>query len=54
MELKEYLNELKSRVKKLDSKAKNPFLEYDYSYNPFKSALKQTYVWIEKESEKEC
>lgn len=53
MKLREYFRDVGSKVNKMDKKAKNPFLDYDYSYNPFKGAFKQTYVWIEKENNKE-
>ena len=35
-------------MKNYDKNAKNPFLEYNYAYNPFKSAISQTYVWVER------
>jgi len=52
MSIKEYFFELNKRMKKYDKNAKNPFLEYNYAYNPFKSAISQTYVWVERENEK--
>lgn len=52
MKIKDYFKNINNRVKQMDSKAQNPFTHYDYSYNPFKSAFKQTYIWIEKERKK--
>ena len=40
--------ELLKKVHKYDKKAKNPFIENDFSYNPFKSIYEQTYIWVEK------
>lgn len=40
--------EIFKKVYKYDKKAKNPFLEREYSYNPFKSIYEQTYLWVEK------
>lgn len=48
MNIKEYLKELNKKVKAYDKKAKNPFLEYNYAHNPFKSAVSETKVWVEK------
>jgi hypothetical protein len=42
------MNEILKKVKNYDKRAKNPFLENEYSYNPFKSIYEQTYIWIEK------
>lgn len=53
MRLKEYFKNVNDKLNDYDKKAKNPFLDYDYSYNPFKGAFKQTYIWIEKENKKE-
>ncbi len=54
MNIKKSLQELKKRINKYDKNAKNPFLEYNYAYNPFKSAISQTYVWVEKINSKGC
>ena len=32
--------------------AKNPFLEYSFTYNPFISAIEQTYIWVERNTPK--
>lgn len=48
MGIKEYLFILNKKMKSYDKNAKNPFLEYNYAYNPFKSAISQTYVWVER------
>lgn len=52
MNIKEFLKELKEKTNCYDKKAKNPFLEYNYAYNPFKSAVSSTSVWVEKTEEK--
>lgn len=49
MGIKEYLQTLNKKMKSYDKSAKNPFLEYNYAYNPFKSVISQTYVWVENE-----
>lgn len=48
MEMKEYVEKLKKEMKKMDKKAKNPFLEHNFAYNPFMSAIEQTYIWVER------
>lgn len=53
MNIKDYIKELGKKADCYNKKAKNPFLEYNYAYNPFKSAISQTYVWVEKVREKE-
>ena len=40
--------ELLKKVHKYDKTAKNPFLNKNYTYNPFKSIYEQTYIWVEK------
>ena len=52
MGIKEYLQTLNKKMRSYDKSAKNPFLEYNYAYNPFKSAISQTYVWVERENGK--
>ena len=47
----EYFKNINSRADTINKRAKNPFVDYDYSHNPFKGAFKQTYVWIEKDEE---
>ena len=47
MNIKKYLQELNKKTNDYNKNAKNPFLEYNYAYNPFKSAISQTYVWVE-------
>lgn len=49
MEFEKFIIKLNTKAKKADKKAKNPFLENDFAYNPFMSAIEQTYVWIERE-----
>jgi len=48
MNIKKYLQELNKKTNDYNKSAKNPFLEYNYAYNPFKSAISQTYVWVER------
>lgn len=48
MDIKEYIKILNKKIEKADKKAKNPFLEHDFAYNPFMSAIEQTYIWIER------
>ena len=48
MNIKKYLQELNKKTNDYNKNAKNPFLEYNYAYNPFKSAISQTYVWVER------
>ncbi len=52
MDIKEYLKELQKKVNCYDKKAKNPFLEYNYAHNPFKSAVSETKVWVEEIKDK--
>ncbi len=47
MDLKEYLDFINEKTDKINKKAKNPFLEQNFAYNPFISAIEQTYVWVE-------
>ena len=48
MNIKEYFRQVNKRVKKMDDKARNPFLESNFAYNPFMSAIEQTYIWVER------
>ncbi len=47
MNIKEYINKIKSKINILNKYAKNPFVDESLSYNPFKSAFTHTYVWVE-------
>ncbi len=49
MKLGEYFKDINSKADTINKRVKNPFVDYDYSHNPFKGAFKQTYVWVEKE-----
>ncbi len=42
-----YIKLLINKMKKYDKKAKNPFLNKDFKYNPFKSIYEQTYIWVD-------
>lgn len=48
MDIKEYLKQLNKKTKDINKKAKNPFLEHSFAYNPFMSAIEQTYIWVER------
>ncbi len=48
MEIKEYLKQINREAKKANKKARNPFLAQDFAYNPFMSAIEQTYIWVER------
>lgn len=48
MDIKEYIKQVNKKTNKFNDKAKNPFLEYSFSYNPFISAIEQTYIWVER------
>lgn len=48
MDIKEYLKQTTKKIKKMDDKAKNPFIESNFAYNPFMSAFEQTYIWVER------
>ncbi len=48
MDFKEYVKKVNKKVRKADKKAKNPFLEHSFAYNPFMSAIEQTYIWVEQ------
>ena len=48
MNIKKNIQELNKKTNDYNKNAKNPFLEYNYAYNPFKSAISQTYVWVER------
>ena len=48
MNIKEFLKEFNKKINHYDKTAKNPFLEYNYAHNPFKSAIRETRVWVEK------
>lgn len=48
MNVREYFKQLNKKMNKVNDKAKNPFLEYNFAYNPFMSAIEQTYIWVER------
>ena len=53
MKLGEYFKDINERTDTINKKAKNPFVDYDYSHNPFKGAFKQPYIWVESEEPRE-
>ena len=52
MNIKEYIQKANKKADKINEKAKNPFLEYSFTYNPFISAIEQTYIWVERNTPK--
>lgn len=50
MNIKEQFAKIIEKLNKLDQSAKNPFLNSDFSTNPFKDAFSQTYVWVEHDN----
>ena len=48
IKIKHLFKNLSDEIEKYDNKAKNPFLENNFEYNPFKSIYEQTYIWVEK------
>ncbi len=48
MNIKKYFKILEYKTEKINKRAKNPFLEKNFQYNPFISAIEQSYVWIEQ------
>ncbi len=48
MDIKKYIKKMNFKIRKINKKAKNPFLEYNFSYNPFMGAIEQTYIWVER------
>ena len=51
MKLNDYAKIIKDKITHAHQTAKNPFVDGDYTYNPFKSVFNRTYVWIEEEDE---
>lgn len=50
MSIKNYFQKLNNKSEEIGKKAKNPFLERDFAYNPFTSAIEQTYIWVESKN----
>ncbi len=53
MNIQEYLNNLREKVRKYDKDAKNPFLESQSVTNPFRESFSQTYIWVETDEEED-
>lgn len=53
MNIKKFLQELNKKADCYNKNAKNPFLEYNYAHNPFKSAVSETRVWVEPINQEE-
>ena len=47
MKLIAYAKLLNRKINSAHNKAKNPFLDYSSSYNPFNGPIYNTLVWIE-------
>lgn len=47
MKLLAYTKLLNKKIRSADNKAKNPFMDYGSSYNPFSRPIYNTLVWIE-------
>ena len=50
MKLSNFLKFTLWKIDVLNKCAQNPFIQKNYSYNPFESVFTRTYVWIEKEN----
>lgn len=48
-----YMDIMIKKMNKYDKKAKNPFLEANFDYNPFKSIYEQTYIWVDDKKQGE-
>ena len=53
MRLLAYAKLLNKKVNSAHKKAKNPFLDWDDSLNPFKRKIYNTLVWIEESDKKQ-
>jgi hypothetical protein len=49
MRLLAYTKLLNRKINSANNKAKNPFLDYNSSYNPFSRPIYNTLVWIESD-----
>lgn len=47
MKLIAYIKLLNKKINSLHNKAKNPFTDTNFSYNPFGKSMYNTLVWIE-------
>ncbi len=55
MNIRNYFNEIKDRINKINSYVSNP-INYKDLNNPFASTLPKTYVWIDEDvkNKKKC
>lgn len=51
MNIIDFYKLVKMEIKSFNDRAKNPFIEKDYGYNPFESVFTRTHVWIEKQND---
>lgn len=45
-----YARLLNRKIKSADKKAKNPYIDYDFTHNPFGRTFNNTLVWVEEDS----
>lgn len=50
MKLLAYARLINKKINSANSKARNPFLDYSMSYNPFKRPIYNTLVWVESDT----
>jgi len=53
MKLLAYARLLNRKINSANSKARNPFLDYSMSYNPFVRPIYNTMVWVESDEKDE-
>lgn len=51
MRLLAYAKLINQKINAANKKAKNPFMDYSMSYNPFIKPIYNTMVWIESDDE---
>lgn len=51
MRLVAYAKLLRRKITAADKKAKNPFMDYDCSLNPFSKPFYSTLVWVEPDDD---
>ncbi len=49
MRLLAYAKLINRKINSANNKARNPFLDYGMSYNPFKRQIYNTMVWVESD-----
>lgn len=51
MKLLAYTKLLNKKINSANNKAKNPFIDYQSTYNPFSRPIYNTLVWIETDED---